>query len=267
VVGARSRPAVWPGVGYAAPVAKAASVLARLIREKASAEGRMASAFPGLWFFRSERSKRIPRARANSTYIGVGGGGRKTIRAGGVEVAYDSEHVAVIRGETDYEAIIEARDGQPYVALGLEVPAGLVVRTLLDLVDSGAPEPPAAAVAGWCAPLEPWLAEPLVRLLRCLDDRAERAVLAPLALREIVFRLLASPGAPARWRSGSATPAPRTSAATSSGASASRRRATRRRSSGAARCRRARRRIRPGIRSRGAGRAVRARYIGARRFS
>lgn len=155
----------------------------------------MASAFPGLWFFRSEHSRRIPRARANMTYIGVGGGGKKTIRAGGVEVSYDSEHVAVIRGETDYEAIIEARDG-PYVALGLELPAGLVVRTLLDLVDSGAPEPPAAAVAGWCAPLEPWLAEPLVRLLHCLDDRAERAVLAPLALREIVFRLLASPGAP-----------------------------------------------------------------------
>jgi transcriptional regulator GlxA family with amidase domain len=81
------------------------------------------------------------------------------------------------------------------VALGLELPPGLVVRTLVDLVDSGVPEPPAASLLGWSAPLEPWLAEPLVRLIRSLDDRAERAVLAPLALREIVFRLLSSPGA------------------------------------------------------------------------
>ncbi len=156
----------------------------------------MASAFPGLWFFRSEQSRRIPRAHASMTYLGVGGGGGKVIRAGGLELSYDSEHFVVIRSDTDYEAVIEAGVGQPYVALGLELPPGLVVRTLLDLVDSGVPEPPATRTVGWGAPLEPWLAEPLVRLLRCLDDRAERAVLAPLAMREIAFRLLCSPGAP-----------------------------------------------------------------------
>lgn len=185
-------------VGYARPVSNASPVraLARLISEKASAEGRMASAFPGLWFFRADRSRRIPRAHVSMTYLGVGGGGRKVIRAGGLEMAYDSEHFVVIRSNTDYEADIEASEARPYAALGLELPPGLVVRTLLDLVDSGTPEPPAASSAGWSGPLEPWLAEPLLRLLRCLDDRAERAVLAPLALREIVFRLLCSPGAP-----------------------------------------------------------------------
>lgn len=154
----------------------------------------MASAFPGLWFFRAERPRRVPRVHASMTYLGVGGGGRKIMRAGGLELEYDSEHFVLIRSDTDYEAIIEAGAGQPYVALGLELPPGLVVRTLLELADSGAPEPAATTSPGWGARLEPWLAEPLVRLLRCLDDRAERAVLAPLALREIVFRLLCSPG-------------------------------------------------------------------------
>jgi AraC-like DNA-binding protein len=172
-----------------------AEELGELIRAKAPVEGRMASAFPGLWFYRTNRPKPPGRVRAKATSLGVSGDGRKRIRTGALEVGYDQQSFLLLREGTEYEASLEIPPGRPYVAVGLELPAGLVVRTLLDLLDCGVPEPRVDPAPAWSGPLEPWLAEPLCRLLRSLDSPAERSVLAPLALREIVFRLLGSPGA------------------------------------------------------------------------
>jgi len=172
-----------------------AEELAELIRAKATVEGRMASAFPGLWFFRADAPRPPKRVRATTTHLGVSGDGRKRIRAGGLEFGYDSRSFLLLRDGTECETSVEVPPGRPYVACGLDLPAGVVVRTILDLLDCGVPEPGADPALAFCGPLEPWLAEPLCRLLRSLDSPAERSVLAPLALREIVFRLLRSPGA------------------------------------------------------------------------
>ena len=172
-----------------------AEELADLIRAKASVEGRMASAFPGLWFHRLDRPKPPTRVRAHATQLSIAGDGRKRMRAGALDVGYDNRSFLLMRMGTEYEASVEPPPGRPYVGLGLELPAGLVVRTLLDLLDCGVPEPGADRAPAWCGPLEPWLAEPLCRLIHSLDSPAERSVLAPMALREIVFRLLCSPGA------------------------------------------------------------------------
>ena len=55
----------------------------------------------------------------------------------------------------------------------------------------------APSVSAFTAPLEATLAEPLARLLNAVDDPVERRTLAPLAVEELVFRLLRSDAATA----------------------------------------------------------------------
>jgi AraC-like DNA-binding protein len=52
-------------------------------------------------------------------------------------------------------------------------------------------------MAAFSAPLESVVAEPLSRLLKTVDDPVERRTLAPLAVEELVFRLLRSEAAAA----------------------------------------------------------------------
>jgi AraC-like DNA-binding protein len=165
--------------------------LRRIVRDKVAQQGRTVSALPGLWFFRHDGPRQFLRVSSASMYVGVALQGRKRVRVGGLELTYDSLSYLVMAGETDYDAsVVTASPERPYLSIGLEVPPRLIVQTLLDL--DGSAEPPArvAAPPAFVAPLDAPLLGALSRLLRSLDDPAERRVLAPLAVREIVFHLL-----------------------------------------------------------------------------
>ncbi len=72
------------------------------------------------------------------------------------------------------------------------VPPDVVAETLLALRDAGG-EPGDGAQdvpAGYVSTLQPPLLDAVLRLVRSLDDPIEREVLAPLAMRELVLRLL-----------------------------------------------------------------------------
>jgi AraC-like DNA-binding protein len=69
---------------------------------------------------------------------------------------------------------------------------------MLDLAEASGSAPPAAPgarPAAFVAPLDGPVCDAIYRLLVALDDPAERRVLAPLAIREILFRLLCSDAA------------------------------------------------------------------------
>ena len=165
--------------------------LRRIVRDKVAEQGRTVSALPGLWFFRHDGPREFLRISSTSMYIGVALQGRKRVRVGALELTYDSLSYLVMAGETDYDAsVVTASPDRPYLSIGLEVPPRLIVQTLLDL--DGSAEAPArvAAPPAFVAPLDAPLLGALSRLLHSLDDPAERRVLAPLAVREIVFHLL-----------------------------------------------------------------------------
>jgi AraC-like DNA-binding protein len=169
--------------------------LVPLVRRLAGPEGRSASALPGLWFYRYDRPRPLVRARSTAMYVGVAVQGKKRVLVGGEELIYDRATSLVMRGETEYRAgVVEATPEAPYLCVGIDVPPPLVVSTLLELADE-APAAVGPARAAFVAPLDAPLVDALWRLLRALDDPAERRVLAPLAVREVLFRLLCSESA------------------------------------------------------------------------
>jgi AraC-like DNA-binding protein len=175
----------------------AVDTLARMLRERVRGEGRIESALPGLWFFRFSRAKPTAKTVSPTMYLAVAVQGRKRIKVGGLELDYSRRHYLVLRGETPYEAaVVDAAPSEPYLALGLQLPPELVVRTLLEMAEEPAVIAEVGAVPpAFLSPLDDTLADALCRLLACVDSPSERRVLAPLFLREIIFRLLGTEAA------------------------------------------------------------------------
>lgn len=170
--------------------------LRQIVRGKVAQQGRTVSALPGLWFFRHDGPRQFLRVSSTSMYVGVALQGRKRVRVGALELTYDSLSYLVMAGETEYDAsVVTATAERPYLSIGLEIPPRLIVQTLLDLDDRAEAPARVTAPPAFMAPLDAALLSPLSRLLRTLDDPAERRVLAPLAVREIVFHLLRSDAA------------------------------------------------------------------------
>lgn len=87
--------------------------------------------------------------------------------------------------------IIEASPERPYLALALELEAGMVAEMLPALLE----EPPeeGAFSALQTAHLGDDLIDPLLRLLSLMDHERDMSVVAPLVQREIIWRLLNGP--------------------------------------------------------------------------
>ncbi len=153
---------------------------------------------PGASVYRADAPETFDKRSTSTLSVGLVLQGRKEVRIDGGVLRYDPSHCIVLTGELDYESrVLEASPAQPYLSLVLAVPPDLVARTLLDLAELAPlePQPPAAPQAAFLARVDDRVLEPLARLVRCLGDAAERRVIAPLALHELVFRLLRSPAA------------------------------------------------------------------------
>lgn len=168
------------------------------VAHRMTTEGRMVSALPGLWFFRYDKPTSKTTTRSTTMYLGVALQGTKRVHIGDRHMVYDRLSYFVVRGDVAYSAMVEdASPERPYLAIGLQIPPELVAQTLLDLVDvetssaDNAEDGPPA----FLSTLDDALIDALTRLLDTLDDPAQRRVLAPLIVREIVFRLLCSDAA------------------------------------------------------------------------
>jgi AraC-like DNA-binding protein len=166
--------------------------LRELIARHAPGQGTAPSALPILRFNRSERPLTFTSGHVPALMLAVVAQGKKICRVGDREYHYDTDTYFVFTGETEFaSSVLEASRERPYLSMSLQLPAEDIVRALLSLgqqasTGGAAPdEPPAFA-----APLCPAIVDALCRLIRTLDDPAERLVLAPLIITELVFRLL-----------------------------------------------------------------------------
>jgi AraC-like DNA-binding protein len=116
--------------------------------------------------------------------------GRKQVIAGkGVHI-YDVENYLIVSVDVPViSQVLEASADKPFLALLLRIDPTVVRELVLesDVEGAGREDPePALAVSA----VEPALLDACVRLLRLLDSPRDIPVLAPLAEREILYRLL-----------------------------------------------------------------------------
>jgi AraC-like DNA-binding protein len=172
-----------------------------LVLPHARGGGTTSLPIPGAWVYRADAPESFNKRSTSTLCVGVVLQGRKEVDVGGELLTYDESHCIVLTGEMVYASrVLEASPTRPYLSLVLAVPPDLVARTLLELAEvDGAPQPRivGAPRPAFLATVDDRVLEPLVRLARSLDDAGERRVIAPLAIHELVFRLLRSEAASA----------------------------------------------------------------------
>src|SRR5690242_10162648 len=158
--------------------------LARAIREDGTAEP-----LPGL------------RLRRASTPSGLGHGvsfpsfcviaqGSKELLLGDSRYRYDPAQYLIATAALPIASrVVEASPERPYLGIVLKLDSTLVGSVLVE-AGHRAPQNATAATAIDVSPLDANLLDAVVRLVRLLETPAEARFLAPLVMREIVYRLM-----------------------------------------------------------------------------
>jgi AraC-like DNA-binding protein len=115
--------------------------------------------------------------------------GRKRVILGERLYEYDAAKYLVASVDLPVvAAVVEASRASPYLAFSMRLDAAALATLALDMPESEGAQRPASGLA--VSPLTDELLEACVRLLRLLDRPRDIAMLAPLAEREILYRLM-----------------------------------------------------------------------------
>jgi AraC-like DNA-binding protein len=164
------------------------SELARLIARRVTEDGTVEAA-PGVLFYRFS-APTGPRYGVTSPRFCIVAQGTKEVLLGTERYRYDSaRYLLVSAGVPLVGHVIEASKAEPYLALGLTLDPAVVTAVLIESglqVSRANGDVRAVSVSR----LDTNLLDAVVRLVRLLDSPSDYAVLAPLVVREIVYRLL-----------------------------------------------------------------------------
>jgi AraC-like DNA-binding protein len=171
--------------------------LRELVGALAPLEGRNESPLSGLRYYRFSRATTYRKTQVLAPGIVVVLQGAKSVHLPAGALRYAAGDCLVLGASSVcHGTVVEARPGQPYLAIHLDLPPAMLVKTLLAL-----PEPPAGNPAAgprqYVAALDPGMADAMLRLLDASIEALDRATLAPLTVEEIVVRLLRSNAAAA----------------------------------------------------------------------
>ncbi|CUI09304.1 AraC family transcriptional regulator [Massilia antarctica] len=176
----------------------ASTSLARLramVAARAVNEGRTDAIWPGLRYYRFSAPIRHDKTQTLAPGIVVVLQGRKSARLGASTLAYDEMSCLVLGAETRCDGtVVEASPGQPYLAIHMDLPPDLLVKTFIALADA-APSPTSAPTPNYVAPVDERVLDAFTRLLPATDQAIDRATIAPLIVEEIIVRLLRSEAA------------------------------------------------------------------------
>jgi len=158
-------------------------------------EGRVDTPYPGVSVFRISSPTVMRKEAAFGVTLGIVAQGNKALRVDGRTLDIDPAHYLVVTREMHYDATVQPESEiRPFLGVSVTFPPELVAKAMVALAD-GSDSRSSPPTPAFTAPLEARLAEPLSRLLNAVDDPVERRSLAPLALEELVFRLLRSDAA------------------------------------------------------------------------
>jgi AraC-like DNA-binding protein len=160
-------------------------------------EGHTGIENPDLCLYRFAKPTAFTKLATFGVTVGIVVQGTKRMRVGGTEVVADPSQLAVITRDAETTSIgITPPNGQQYLGLSLLFSPERVAKALIALSEAGGPAGEETAPA-FTMPLDAEIIDAIDRLLRTLDDPLDRTLIAPLALDEILFRLLRSDAAAA----------------------------------------------------------------------
>lgn len=164
----------------------------RVLIERHCTGGRTVTANPRLALLRASETTRPGPAFYQPTFF-LAVQGRKRLVVGDRVVEYDSAKCLMVSIDLPVTAAIcEASPEKPYLAVGLRLDRATIAAMMLEMpgqIDDGL-----ASIA--VGPVTEAILDPMVRLTRLLDRPDDIPVLAPLAEREILYRLLQGPQGP-----------------------------------------------------------------------
>ncbi len=151
-------------------------------------EGVNESPWPGLVVFRADdTATRIP--VVYEPCICAVAHGRKQVHLNGEILTYDPLHYLVVGVPLPVEAeIVEASIDAPFLSLRLDIDVTMLSELLLDAKPG--PDPDEASRAIYTSRMNQDLSGALIRLLRSLHNENDARVLAPLAVREVLYHIL-----------------------------------------------------------------------------
>ncbi|WP_169927397.1 AraC family transcriptional regulator [Labilithrix luteola] len=182
----------------AAQDAARAGELLELVARAATSEGETGNPlFPGLLFLRISNPSSFRTWQAFGPSLAVVAQGQKISSYRGVDFTYDPSRYLVVTGEAEFEGkVVEATPERPFLAFCYSIPPDVIAKMLLTLAHEKV-EPVAETVPAFVGTVDRPILDCAVRLLRALEEPLERRVVAPLAVEELVFRLLRSDAAAA----------------------------------------------------------------------
>ncbi len=166
-------------------------LVARIAR-RAPQEGRNASPWPGLSFFRASH----PSARFPVVYepcLCVVAQGSKRVFVGDRTYTYDPQNYLVLSVPLPLEAEVHrASPGEPFLSLALQVDLFELGEMLLAMAAAERPFPRRQPLQHgiFVSLMHDRLADAVCRFLDALDEPMDRHILAPLAMREMLFHVL-----------------------------------------------------------------------------
>jgi AraC-like DNA-binding protein len=163
--------------------------LAKLVEQYSSAEGMHPTAIPRLHLIRSSTVTE-PLHALHEPAICLIAQGRKQVMLGPQLFEYDPAKYLVVAVDAPIVAhVTEASPDKPYLCVRLDLDPTLLGQLMLE---AGTGAAPGASVSQslQLSTVTPELVDAFVRLVKLLGQPKDIAVLAPLAEREILYRLL-----------------------------------------------------------------------------
>ena len=166
--------------------------LTHLVERHARNEGAFTTAYSPLTLLRAT-STAAPAPIVQEPALCVVAQGRKRVLVGDVPLVYDEDRYLLASVDLPvFGEVLEAAPGRPYLALRLDLDRATVSEIAHEIAETT----PTLALGLAVSPLDWGLRDSLLRLLRLLDEPAHLAALAPLAHREIAYRILTGPQGP-----------------------------------------------------------------------
>jgi AraC-like DNA-binding protein len=168
--------------------------LAELIAQYATSDGVHATPLPRVTLFRSSKPTE-PTHLVHEPALCIMAQGRKQIVTGRKVYHYDSSRYLVVSVDVPATGqVLEATPEHPYLSFKLDLNVSVLGAMVLE---AASVVPPRESVPGvTVSTLSPELRDAVVRLLRLLATPRDIPALAPLAEREILYRLLMGEQAP-----------------------------------------------------------------------